>query len=162
MPQFQYREPESLCDGTVSLALKAYTEEVEEGRLHVPFYEFYVIDAATGEAAGGLVLRAGYNDHVTFRAGNIGYGISEGFRGRGYAARACRLVERFAASLGMPYLVITTRPDNYASGRTALNAGYSYAGTFTVPEEDEMYREGERSVDRYVLMLARDCRCRNA
>ena len=161
MPQFPYKDPEPLCDGTVSLVLKAYTEEVEEGRLYVPFYDFTVMDAATGEAAGGLVLRAGYNDHVTFRAGNVGYGISEDFRGMGYAARACRLVERFAVKIGMPYLVITTRPDNFASGKTALNAGYTYAGTSPVPEEDEMYREGERVMDRYILMLARDCRCVN-
>ncbi len=155
MADFPYIEPGELTDGVVSLVLKRYTEDVDEARQHVPYYEFDVVDALSQEVAGGLVLRAGYNPHIDNCAGNVGYGIEEKFRGMRYAARASVLVGMFAEKLGMPYLIITTRPDNAASSRTAVIAGYRYVGESQVPEQDEMYAEGERMMSVFRLELDR-------
>ncbi len=155
MGDFPYMEPAELTDGVVRLVLKRYTEDVDAVKQHVPYYEFDVIDECSQEVAGGLVLRAGYNQHIDNCAGNVGYGIDEKFRGMRYAARATVLVGRFAEELGMPYLVITTRPDNAASSRTAAIAGYKYIGESQVPEEDEMYAEGERMMSVFRLELGR-------
>lgn len=155
MADFPYIEPGELTDGVISLALKRYTEDVDAAKQHVPYYEFDVIDVCSGEVAGGLVLRAGYNPHIDNCAGNVGYGIDEKFRGMRYAARAAALVAMFASELGMPYLIITTRPDNEASARTAVIAGYSYLGQAAVPEDDEMYAEGERMMSVFKLKLCR-------
>ncbi len=155
MADFPYIEPGELTDGVVSLALKRYTEDVDAAKQHVPFYEFDVIDVCSREVAGGLVLRAGYNPHIDNCAGNVGYGIDEKFRGMRYAARATALAGKFACELGMPYLVITTKPDNAASAKTAVIAGYSYVGEAAVPEGDEMYAEGERTMSVFKLVLDR-------
>jgi len=153
MGPFRYVDPGIPDDGTVELLLDKYTEDVDKTRAYVPFYEFKVSLSGTGKAVGGLVLRVGYNDHIVVCAGHIGYGIDGPFRGNGYAARAVALAVGFARKLNMPYLVITTRPDNEASKRTAAKAGFVYAGSASVPEDDEMYAEGERIMDRYVLDL---------
>lgn len=148
---FAFVDPGVLSDGTVALKLVRYTEDVDAAKSHVPYYEFDIDDAADGLKAGGIVLRVGYNAHVTECAGHIGYGIDTRYRGRGYAARATRLVTRFAFErLGMPGLVITTSPSNIASQKSAESAGYRFAGEAQVPENDEMHSEGERVMRRYV------------
>ncbi|HNZ09360.1 MAG TPA: GNAT family protein [Bacillota bacterium] len=153
MGQFVYVDPGIPDDGTVELLLDRYTEDVDKARSFVPFYEFKVALSGTGKPVGGIVLRVGYNDHVIMCAGHIGYGIDEPFRGNGYASRAVVLLADFARKLKMPQLVITTRPDNEASMRTAEKAGFRFAGQARVPEHDEMYAEGERIMNRYVLDL---------
>lgn len=148
---FAFVDPGVLSDGIVALRLARYTEEVDAARSHVPYYEFDIVDASDGLKAGGIVLRVGYNAHVTECAGHIGYGVDTSYRGRGYAARATRLVTRFAFErLGMKSLVITTSPSNMASQKSAEAAGYHFAGESHVPESDEMYSEGERVMRRYV------------
>lgn len=155
MKGFAFRQPEDLSDGIVRLSLRCYTEDVDRAKQHVPYYEFDIIDICSGEVAGGLVLRAGYNSHIDSCAGNVGYGINDKYRGMRYAARAAKLAEAFARQIGMPYLVITTRPDNEASARTAAIAGYRYDGESEVPPEDEMYSEGERIMSIFRLELER-------
>lgn len=34
-----------------------------------------------------------------------------------------------------------TNPDNYASKRTAFNAGFLYIDTVSIPEDHELFRE---------------------
>lgn len=147
----RFTDPGSLSDGMVRLSLKSYQEEVDESKGHVPFYEFEVIEESTGLPAGGIVLRVGYTAHVDMCAGHIGYGIDEAFRGRRFAAKSVKLLCTFAKRIGMPYVVITTRPDNAASRRSAEIAGFTFEGDATVPEQDEMFAEGERVMHRFVL-----------
>ncbi len=146
-------DPGLLSDGFVRLALKSYQEDVDLAKSHVPFYEFEILEQTTGLHAGGIVLRAGYNPHVDDCAGHIGYGIDESFRGKHFAARATRLVCAFARKLNMPYVIITTKPDNIASQQSARLAGFAFVGTSVVPEQDEMYAEGDRIMSKFMLRL---------
>ena len=81
--------------------------------------------------------------------GNIGYGIDENFRGRHYAAKACRLLFRLAKKHNLGHVFITCVPDNAASYKTMEYAGCRYVGMAMIHEDDEMYKEGKRLVKIY-------------
>jgi predicted acetyltransferase len=146
-------DPGEITDGTVCLRFVSYKEAVPE-KGWSPWYEFDIVLAGRGAKAGGIVLRAGYTDHIVNCAGHIGYGVDESFRGMRLAARSVNLINVFASRLGMEYLVITCNPNNLASSRTCEIAGYNYEGIVDVPEDDEMYAEGERQMLRFVKRLA--------
>jgi predicted acetyltransferase len=57
--------------------------------------------------------------------GHIGYAVTPWKQGRGYATAALRLLLPEARALGLPYVELTTDPDNVPSQRVILNnAGY--------------------------------------
>ena len=57
-----------------------------------------------------------------------GYDVVPGLRGRGIATTACRLLLALAWSQGAAVVRAETDPDNEASRRVLLNAGFSTAG----------------------------------
>lgn len=105
-------------------------------------YEFTIMDNETGEEAGRCELRLGSGRKIYF-AGNIGYRVHHDFRGRGYAARACRLMFRLAAMHNMKSLLITCNPDNAPSEKTILNVGGVLIDEAPVPEEFREYLMGD-------------------
>ena len=63
------------------------------------------------------------------RRGEIGYWIAREARGRSVAARATRLISQHALDeLGLERLELLAHPDNTASQRVALKAGYTREG----------------------------------
>ena len=74
-------------------------------------------------------------------------------RGQRYAARACRLLLPLARAHGMAEVWITCNPENTASRRTAELAGGVYVNTIDLPEDSDMYAEGDRRKCRYVISL---------
>jgi predicted acetyltransferase len=55
--------------------------------------------------------------------GHVGYSVAEWKRGRGYASEGLRLILPDAKERGLPYVELTTDPDNLASQRVILRNG---------------------------------------
>ncbi len=135
-----------LTDGEIVLRLKSTRNAQPEKQL-LPAY-FFDICLADGTKAGSCDLRIGWNEKIRI-SGNISYGIYPPWRGRHYAAAACRLLFRQARKHGMERLIITCDPSNRASSRTCELAGGRYTGTMAVPEDHELYAGGKRQVMVY-------------
>ncbi len=85
--------------------------------------------------------------------GHIAYGVVPEHRGHNYAARACRLLLSLARGHGLKTLWITCDPDNLASRITCKLAGAELVEIVDLPEDTDMYQEGERQKCRYRLDL---------
>ena len=83
----------------------------------------------------------------------IGYGVDFDFRGKRYAARACRLLFHLARCHGMSQLWITCNPENVASRRTCELVGGVLVDIVDVPSTIDVYREGDRQKCRYRIRL---------
>ena len=129
------------------------TCETQPEKRWVPTY-YFDICLPDGTKIGHCDLRIGHNDK-TYIGGNIGYGIDEPYRGRRYAAKACKLLFQLARKHGMEYIIITCDPTNAASSRTCQLAGGQYIETADIPEDNEMYAEGKRQVMIYRFDLSR-------
>lgn len=143
-----------LTDGVLDLVLEEW-RPADPAKGHCPAYHFAVRFAGASEKIGEVRLRVGRVEQYPglLTAGHIGYGISEPQRGHGYAVEACRLVRPLARAEGFDELVITCQPNNVASRRTLENLGAVLVGTFDVPPEHEMYKDGRRKVLRFVWGL---------
>jgi RimJ/RimL family protein N-acetyltransferase len=85
-----------------------------------------ITDVATGEYAGSVGLRVTV---PPFRVAEIGYGLRASWRGRGYTARALRLLTRWAfEQAGLARLELGTAAGNVASQRVAEAAGFRREG----------------------------------
>jgi predicted acetyltransferase len=88
-----------------------------------------------GEFAGSIGIRwqPGTPALPPHCLGHIGYAVVPWKEGRGYAKEALRLMLLEAVSIGLPYVEITTDPDNTASRRVIeANAGVLFEH-FTKP-----------------------------
>ena len=98
-------------------------------------YSFDMIRQSDGAKMGELGLKIGEPPrHV----GHIRYRVFPQFRGRHYAARACRLIIPLARLHGINPLRITCRKNNVGSRRTAELAG---AKLTSIAETPEGYRD---------------------
>ena len=87
--------------------------------------ELIVADPGTGRVLGGCRL---YHLSSLHRSAEIGYWMAPWARGRGVAARAVTALTGWAFGRGLGRLELLTRPDNPASQRVALAAGYRREG----------------------------------
>lgn len=139
-----------LTNDEISLALER-TADANEKRGWVPAYYFAICDKR-GTKVGECDFRIGHNAN-TYYGGNIGYSVYPQYRGRRYAAKACRLLFALARLHGMEYLYISCDPDNVASRKTCEYAGGEFVETAILPEENEMRKNGEiaKCIFRFVL-----------
>ena len=87
---------------------------------------FAIVDAASDTCAGSLGLRMSV---PAFRIAEIGYGLRAGWRGRGLATRAIRLVTDWAFfRAGIARLELGAAVGNQASRRVAERAGFQPEG----------------------------------
>jgi RimJ/RimL family protein N-acetyltransferase len=87
---------------------------------------FAIVDVASDRLAGTLSLRRAGPPQV----GGIGYVVHPVFRGRGYTARALRLLASWAFEVaGYARLELGAKIGNIASQRAALAAGFEPDGT---------------------------------
>lgn len=141
MPDFAI--PGELADGDIFLRLDSVSQPDPE-KMYVNAYHFSIC-RNDGTVIGIFSFRAGYSPKTRY-GGHLGYEIFEPYRGHHYAARASRLVARFAGTIGMPYVYITCAPENTASARTALAAGAKLVENALVPDWMELYEDGYRAV----------------
>jgi predicted acetyltransferase len=93
-----------------------------------------------GDFAGSIGFRwqPGTPALPAYCLGHIGYGVVPWKRGRGYAKEALALMLPEARKEGLPYVEITTDPDNTASQRVILANGGVLVERFTCgPEHGE-------------------------
>jgi RimJ/RimL family protein N-acetyltransferase len=74
-----------------------------------------------GEFAGEIML----TNEAFSRQAMLGYAMLPAFRGRGVATRAVRLVSAWAFTIGVERLIAGTAPDNLASQRVLVRAGFT-------------------------------------
>lgn len=87
--------------------------------------QLVIVDVASQAAAGFVTIRMAGPPGV----GGIGYGVRPAFRGRGYTARALRLVRGWALTDGgFHRLELGAKRDNVASQRAAASGGFSPEG----------------------------------
>ena len=67
--------------------------------------------------------------------GHIGYGVVPWKQYRGYAKAALRLILPEAKAVGLPYVEITTDPDNIASQRVIKASGGIFIEHFIKPQQ---------------------------
>ncbi len=149
---FVFHEPGVLAEGELRLELRETVLDVSSAET-LPTYRFRLLHTADGAEIGFINLRVGSGENLTLYRGHIGYGVAPAFRGRGYAARACRLLLPLARRHGLDPLWITCNPDNIASRITCERLGARLVEIVIVPADTEAYRAGARVKCRYCLTL---------
>ncbi len=149
---FKFHNPGKLIDGDLELVL-AEKHPGDPAIGYVPAYKFKMRLVGQEKEIGRIELRIGNTNRIVMYGGHIGYGVAPEHRGHRYAARACRLLLPLARSHGLKTLWITCNPDNVASRRTCELAGAKFVEIVDLPEDIDMYQEGERQKCRYRLDL---------
>ncbi len=98
---------------------------------------------------GGIGLRLGSTPSIELYYGHFGYHVYPPARGRGYAARACRLLFPLARHHGFKTLWVTCNPENIASRVTCERIGGELVEVVPIPEDDPLYARGETHKCRY-------------
>lgn len=118
----------------------------------LPFYYYDIIDKPSGETAGKISVRIGNNFHSYYN-GHIGYEVFEGHRGRGIAAKACKIVLDVARFHGMTSIYLTCGESNIASKKTIEHLGADLIECVSVPKEYFAWHEGMGKQLIYRLVL---------
>jgi len=149
---FRFHDPGKLIDEELELTLvEKYPGDDTIG--YVPAYRFKMTLVGQDKEVGHIELRIGDTHHIVMYGGHVGYRVVPDHRGRRYAARSCRLLLPLARSHGLKTLWITCNPDNIASRRTCELAGARLVEIVDLPENTDMYQEGERQKCRFRLDL---------
>jgi predicted acetyltransferase len=148
--QFPFLKTYDLKTDEIELRLDQ-TFEGDEEKGWAPSYRFFIC-SPKGEEMGVCDLRVGYSENLYY-AGNIGYTVYEGFRGRHYAAKACLLLFTLARRHGMKEVIITCNPDNIASYKTCEWVGCELVEIVEVPEGNDMRERGETHKRIYRMTL---------
>lgn len=145
---FVFLNPGPLRDGELELRLR-HAAPGDPDRAWAPAYLFDMYLANREVKVGAIDLRIGNMPRLVLYGGHIGYGVDEAYRGRHFAARAVRLLFDLARRHEMTTLWITCNPDNWASRRTCEIAGGELVEIVDLPEDNDMYLDGERQKCRY-------------
>ena len=93
-----------------------------------PMARMAIVDVASGEMAGSIGMRQLGPPQIA----NVGYGLRPAFRGRGYTARALRLLAPWAFEVaGLARLELGANIANIASQKAAAAGGFAPDGVRT-------------------------------
>jgi predicted acetyltransferase len=154
MKGFKLNDYPALTDGEIEVVINA-KHPADKSKGWVPAYEFAVRLPGNPEPVGNVFLRIGNTKNMKMYGGHIAYGIKEKYRGHHYAAKACKLVKKIALDHGLKTLWITCNPDNYPSRKTCEALGCELVEIVDLPEDIDMYQEGERQKCRYKWSLTK-------
>ncbi len=147
-PSFKFKRFGILSNGEITVKIRELCSAKQSG-WGVSTYKFDVTLAGSRKEIGTLDLRIGDSNFIVRYAGHIGYGIHKKYRGRRYAAQACRLVETVARHHDLTTLWITCNPDNDASRRTCEILGCQFIEIVDVPPQTDLYQREEKQKCRY-------------
>ncbi len=148
MTEFSFNDYKPFTDGEIEVVVREKRPK-DHDRGYVPVYRFSILLPGRTEPVGQLDLRIGNTRHIIMYAGHIGYSVYPDYRGHHYAARACKLIKPVALDHGLKKLWITCNPGNIASRRTCEVLGCEFVEIVDLPEDTNMYRDGERQKCRY-------------
>jgi len=148
MNDFRFNDYRPFTDGEIEVVVRE-KRPGDEPRGLVPAYHFNIRLPGNPEPIGRVDLRIGNIRHLVMYGGHIGYGVDKDYRGNRYAARACNLIRQVALDHGLKTLWITCNPDNWPSRRTCEILGCELVEIVALPENTDMYQEGERQKCRY-------------
>lgn len=97
-------------------------------------FGLYLLELKQDEVPIGIcgLLKRKYLDDV-----DVGFALSEGFRGKGYAFEAAAAVMRHGQEvLGLPRIVAITSPTNHASIKLLGRLGLRFERTLRMPDVD--------------------------
>ena len=135
---FIFKDGWNLTDGEIKLVIdKLIPENKDKG--FVPAYKFNIVEVHSNRTVGFIDIRIGHSKGLYY-GGNIGYTVFEQFRGNNYALKACKLIKDVAITHGMEFMYITCNP----SRRTCEKLGLSLQKIIDLPEDNDMYKDGER------------------
>jgi RimJ/RimL family protein N-acetyltransferase len=106
-------------------AVGAFLRETASKGEQRPFGYYRITRLADGRAIGGI----GFKGQPDGGCVEIGYGLAPSARGHGYAAEAVIAIVAMAADHGLSRVIADTTPDNIASQRTLIRAGFRLVGT---------------------------------
>ena len=152
MNDFEWKDPGELADKDLTLVL-AGRSRADTSKGYVPAYKFDMRRVGSAEKIGNIDFRVGDTYRLRMYSGHIAYGVNPEYQGHHYAARACRLLFPLARRHGMKEIWITCNPDNMPSRRTCELAGAIFVEIVDLPEDIDMYQEGERQKCRYRIDL---------
>jgi tagatose 1,6-diphosphate aldolase len=135
-------------DSPVTL-LFATAFPADPGKNTVQSEHYCIVEKSSREKVGAIRLRLSNEDDILLYAGHIGYNVNEAHRGRHYAAYACSELKPVALQHGFAELWITCDPDNWPSRRTCERIGAKFIEIVDLPEDSDMYQDGERQKCRY-------------
>jgi tagatose 1,6-diphosphate aldolase len=150
MIMLKFHDPGRLIDEDLELVL---VEKVPGNPTlnYVPAYRFKMTLVGQDKEIGRFDFRVGNTHQLVMYAGHLAYLVHPEHRGHRYAARACKLILPLARHHGFQTLWITCNPDNIASRRTCELAGAKLVEIVDLPEDTDMFQEGERQKCRYRL-----------
>ena len=148
MAYFRFNHYNTFTDGEIDVVIRE-KRPADEKRGYVPAYHFDVCLTGSSLPVGRVDLRIGNTRHLIMYGGHIGYGINEKYRGNHYAARACNLIKPVALDHGLKTLWITCNLGNIPSRRTCEILGCEFVEIVDLPEDTNMYRNGDRQKCRY-------------
>ena len=119
-----HKNPQSFVESLVDPEGKGAPITLPNGMVvkRLPGYRRWMWD---GAFAGSIGFRwqPGTAELPSYVLGHMGYSVPEWKQGRGYATEALRQLLPDAKARGLPYVELTTDPDNVASQRVILKNG---------------------------------------
>ena len=115
-------------------------------------YRFTMNHTASGQAMGGINIKAGYTENIRMYRGNIGFTVSEVHRGHHYSARSCQLLIPVLQWLGLDPIYLTCNVDNFASKKNIERLGAGFIEEVIIPKTSpyfSYYPEGSRRKLRF-------------
>jgi predicted acetyltransferase len=106
-------------------------------------FHYLIQQVNSGECVGRCELRTGHSLSLYYY-GNIGYRVSEEYRGHGYAYQASVLLMDLAKKCGMDYIIITVSPENTPSKKTCEKLNGQLLETANVPIWHPLYKDDQK------------------
>ncbi|MCL2576113.1 MAG: GNAT family N-acetyltransferase [Defluviitaleaceae bacterium] len=134
-----------MADGDLELVCESKNAaQPEKG--WVPWYVFNIV--VDGEIVGQLDLRIGMTEGLQY-SGQIGYIVKKEHRGKGYAARAVKLLVPVLRFHKMDKALICTEKGNISSNYVCEKIGAKLIDVRPTPQWHDTYDEGWRTTNIY-------------